>query len=516
LFICAASLLAPAAAGLLCPGGDAPARRFALAFASASLLNVLAAVLLKISGIAPTPKSFAATLMIETVLLGTWGRARGGGLPRVHVSIWIVAGAAFLLSFFAGTRVVPPLEDQDMEVQGTAYGLAHDLEPICATNRSTLYWFAHPLLHHAFVASTLIFSGELETIRPAYDLAVRELDKLEESERERGFRAIVRAFRNPELHTEIEFEWFHEVYKSFLAHPALFGTRAPNFAFAGAVAVLLYVWMLQLGLSRRDAILVTAVYATLPEIFVRSAYGGYYAVTSAIFLAGTWLASGAGGGGKAAFSLGFLGALTNQKVAIIAISVAVYRAAQKLWDRGSPAARAAAPYFGGVALGTVAFAAWGLWLFPGDFLVDHILEHGVRRFTLKEFTSRGGDVIYPSRLGVWLEFGSHMGWVWTALAFAAFFRSLREYRTPLGLVTAWVAVGALAFTAMDWRQTKHLCLLVPAFTLLLARLFVAVSSRGPNAVVAFRVALSASLLWNAWWIVRLSRDFSSFTMSTIW
>jgi hypothetical protein len=516
LFVCAAALLSPAAAGLLVPGGDAPARRFARAFASAAALNIIGAVVLKILSISPTSKSFAAVLLIETVLVAAWGRSRGGRLPRAHASIGAVAGAAFLLAFLSGTRVVPPLEDQDMEIQGTAYGLAHDLEPICATNRSTLYWFAHPLLHHAFVASTLIFAGELEIIRPAYDLAVRKLDELEEAERARGLRAIARAFRNPTLHSDIDFEWFHEVYKAFLARPALFGTRAPNFAFAGAVAVLLYVWMFELGLSRRDAALVTAVYATLPEIFVRSGYGGYYAATSATFVAGTWLASRASGGGRAAFSLGFLGALTNQKVGIIAVAVAAYRMAQKLWDRSFPVARAAAPYLAGIVLGTAAFAAWGLWLFPGDFLVDHLLEHGVRRFTFAEFTSRGGEVIYPSRLAVWQEFGAHMGWIWTALAFVAFLRSFRETRSPIGLVTAWGAVGAVAFTAMDWRQTKHLCLLVPAFTLLIARLLAVAASLGPLAARVLRALLLASLLWNGWWIVKLSQDFSSLTMSTIW
>ena len=80
---------------------------------------------------------------------------------------------------------------------------------------------------------------------------------------------------------------------------------------------------------------------------------------------------------------------------------------------------------------------------------------------------------------------------------------------------------------MDWRQTKHLSLIVPALTLLIGRLFVIAgdgagagqgigTGLGARVRPALRLLLLASLAWNVWWIVRLSMDFSTLVISTEW
>jgi hypothetical protein len=77
----------------------------------------------------------------------------------------------------------------------------------------------------------------------------------------------------------------------------------------------------------------------------------------------------------------------------------------------------------------------------------------------------------------------------------------------------WILVGAIAFTATDWRQTKHLCKLVPAMSLVIGALL----ARSPRAArFALRAALVICVLWNARWIAKIAQDFSSFPMSTIW
>ena len=55
-------------------------------------------------------------------------------------------------------------------------------------------------------------------------------------------------------------------------------------------------------------------------------------------------------------------------------------------------------------------------LAPSEFLADHVLDHGLRRFDGGEILSRAGRAVYPSRVGVWGEFASHMGWIWTAVS----------------------------------------------------------------------------------------------------
>jgi hypothetical protein len=538
----AAALAAPGAAAMLLPGGGGAARLFARALLGAVVLNVASFALLKLVGVAPGPASHAAVLGALTVALGIVRAGRGARLPSgPDLSLALAAGgAAFALALFAGTAVVPPLEDQDMEVQGTAYGLAHDLEPLCLTNRSTLYFFAHPPLLHLLNAATLTLGDDLETVRPAHAAATAARAQRSPEQRARGFEAVARAWRERgRPRPDTSRLWFREVYRSFLTAPALTGTRAPNFILAAGVSVLLLLWLRRLGVGRGDAALVTLAYATLPEIFVRSGYGGYYALTAATLLAAAWLSAGERAGRIAGGVSGFLAILANQKALVVGVGATLARFGVRLL-RPRPACAAdpprddgwaisvALPLWLGIAVGGAAFWVYGLIVAPSEFVSDHLLEHGVRRLAGGEALTHAGQPTYPTRAGLWLEFAGHMGWAWTALAFAALLAGLetfvrgarggaraagRERVLAAGVLCAWVLAGTVVFTLTDWRQTKHLCLLVPALAALVGALFPLL---GPRSRLLLRVALLVSLVGNGWWIVKLAQDFPSFPMSTIW
>ncbi|HMB68268.1 MAG TPA: hypothetical protein VKU85_03115, partial [bacterium] len=181
---------------------------------------------------------------------------------------------------------------------------------------------------------------------------------------------------------------------------------------------------------------------------------------------------------------------------------------------------------GGMAIGAAAFWTWGLAIDPADFVGEHLLDHGVRRFAGGEAVSRAGDPVYPTRAGVWLEFARHFGWVWTAAAAAALVvaarRGLRRgsgEAAPAGddvhlaLLAAWIAAVAVAFTLTDWRQTKHLCLLVPAAAVLIGAMDARASGWTRRVI---RGGLVISLVWNAVWIVRLARDFGAMAPTPLW
>jgi hypothetical protein len=538
----AAGLVAPGAAAMLLPGGGGAARLFVRGLLGVAALHAGSFALLALAGTAPGPQSYAAVLGAATVCLGVVRAGRGARLPSgAGFSLALGTGlGAFALAVFAGTAVAPPLEDQDMEVQGTAYGLAHDLEPLCLTNRSTLYFFAHPPLLHLLNAATLTLGGDLETVRPAYDAAVAARAERGPAERERGLGAIGRAWRERgRPRPDTSRAWFRDVYRSFLASPALTATRAPNFVLAACASVLLLLWLRRLGVGSPDAVLVTAVYATLPEVFVRSGYGGYYALTAATLLAAAWLSAGERAGRVAGGVAGCLAILANQKALVVGVGATLARLGARFLRPRPPApaaaprengwaASVALPLWIGILLGGAGFWAYGLLVAPGEFLADHLLEHGLRRLAGGEALTRAGMPAYPSRAGLWLEFANHMGWAWTALAFASlvagverFVRGARREATApgrgrvlaIGVLCAWVLTGAVVFTLTDWRQTKHLCLLVPALSVLLGSLFPLLGSRSR---ILLRVALLLSLVGNAVWIVKLAQDFPSFPMSTIW
>ena len=76
----------------------------------------------------------------------------------------------------------------------------------------------------------------------------------------------------------------------------------------------------------------------------------------------------------------------------------------------------------------------------------------------------------------------------------------------------WMALTAVAFSAVDWRQTKHLMpLMLP---LCLAPAHWAATGRVARLVVA--VALAALLLWNLCALGGLAADFAVFRVTPAW
>ena len=129
-----------------------------------------------------------------------WGRHRGRRSLGRHASRRPATGRpvpacsrsptfGFAVSYFAARTIVPPLQDQDMDAQDTAYGLAVELTPVGLTDRSTLYFFAHPLLLHYLNSCTLLLTGEIELVRPPYDAAVLERSRLPAEQQQPGLSA---------------------------------------------------------------------------------------------------------------------------------------------------------------------------------------------------------------------------------------------------------------------------------------------------------------------------------------
>ena len=132
---------------------------------------------------------------------------------------------------------------------------------------------------------------------------------------------------------------------------------------------------------------------------------------------------------------------------------------------------------------------------------------------------RAGSPTYPGRIALWGEFAAHLGWAWTLLAafslvwvFRAWIAHAAAARALL-LPAVWVAAGAVLFTLTDWRQTKHLCLLVPALAVLMAAL---VADSGLRVRWLLRSALFLSLAHNAYWMVRLAENFHSLAPTPLW
>jgi hypothetical protein len=446
------------------------------------------------------PPPHALPFLVWTFVATNLGLAFAGPPPALDPrSRWGllsgVAAAGFLVTALAALHLVPPLEDHDMEVRGTAFGLASDLMPYFTSNREVFLPMSHPMLFNVLVAQSLVVTHEIEAVRPSYDSAKRA--------------EAAAAAGEP-------FPWdtaWRADYEAFLARPALAGTRAPSAFFAALLLALLADAIFRVTGSAGAASAGAFLYASAPETIVRSAYAGYYSETVFAMLvaallvteedlpaARPWIAAA-----------GAFMALIDHKTVVMVLAIGAWACAWGLIRRERPDRRAVA-LIAGFAAGTAAWWAYGFWVSPRAFIDDHLRKHLVHRFLLNDvrFAADHVNRYAPSIPELWREFTAHTGWLLVPVALgAAGWAMLRRANATLTVLALWFLAGALAYSLTDWRQTKHLMNgLAPMAILAVAWAWPASGWRR-----VLPALLLVAILVNVRTDLRLIRDFHSLHVS---
>jgi hypothetical protein len=432
-------------------------------------------------------------LNLGLVLKGPPGPLRTGVPWRLLAGC---AGVGFFVMSLCALHVVPPLEDHDMELRGTAWGLADTWKPYMLTNRQLYIQAAHPVLFHFHVAESLLFTGELADARPSFDSARRA-----EAAEARGEAISWDA-------------WWRSDYEAMLAHPALAGTRAPSCIFS-ALGLALLAHMAIVFTGRPWAGVAAALlFLSFPESLVRTCYAGYFPptffVSAAAFLLlleerwGLLLAAGA------------FAALLNHKTVVLVLAVAALAGLDALRTRLRAWDRSALALVGGFGAGTLLWWVYGLSVHAPAFIQDHLRKHLAHRALFYDFRLGASPERYaPGMADVWLEFAAHTGYLFVPLAVVALMLwAVRGQRMGL-LLAVWFLAGAVLYTLTDWRQTKHLMnqltpMVVACVALLWPRMEAAVP-RWLRAVAA--MCLAGTLGLNLVADARLLEDFKSLTIS---
>jgi hypothetical protein len=447
---------------------------------------------------------------------------------------------AYALYYYGATRVVPPQEDHDLEIQTTGYSLLTRFEPLLVTDRFTIYYFAHPPLLHFYAGASFLYYGAFPALE-FFDAASRRARDISEGRSVTppdvvltrndaphrvtgvaGTDYILTPERGgPPVRVPVSEIENGLVISRWERQPYPLETRTPNLFLASVTVALLGVWASRI--SRRWAIATIAAiaYATSPEVFVRSSYGGYFAIGTCFTLLmllgvdgsmsrATWRRS------AAPALTGVLTALSDHKMVLLPLAMAIH-GIREWWRRRRGQAAIVAPVIAGFAIGTLLFWMYGLAIAPAAFLEDHLGHHLVDRLTHRNPLGYGG---YPTAIDLWREFIAHTGFVLVPVSLALllydtgrgriFERPRRTSARELWLL--WMLLVAVGFSVVDWRMTKHLVpMLVPLHLGLLP----------PRAAPRWRravplVTLLCLLAWNAWSLGGLIDNFDGFTVTPAW
>jgi hypothetical protein len=519
-----------------------------VAISTVAVLGVLIAH--RAVGAVPTQFSmWNATWLVTNlgfVVAASWrgqvGRRRS--LTRTEMMLGTVLFLGSFAFYYVGaTTVVPQMRDHDHEVQATGYGLATRFEPFLLTDRHTIYYFAHPPLLHFYVAESFLYFGAFPSLE-YYDAATRRV--LNATERRQGplpeglvpkdrrselaYRAVgvegsdyVLAPQNggPLERASAELVELSLIVRRYEQLPYIIETRAPNIFLAAATVALLGIWGTRISRRAIIGLLMAVAYAANPEVFVRSSYGGYFAIGTFMCLL---MLMAVDRPPKVltsarlipAILAGALTALADHKMVLLPAAAAMMLVPLFRTSRPRSAGLLVA-LVAGFAAGSALFWCLGLATAPVAFLQDHLYTHALDRVTHENPLGYGG---YPTVAGLWSEFAAHSGYVLLpigllAMGYDVLRPSKSASRQPAPdkvLWLGWILLVAILFSIIDWRMTKHL---VPI--LLPLCLGLVPDRRAPTWRMAVAVATFAMLIvWNAWPLARLVNDFGSFPMSPVW
>ena len=475
-----------------------PFERLARGFIDSFLINLALVVVSVLCRFELRPLLYFAALLGITLVRMAWllrsARPAAGKLvvlsrPAILGAILVVL-AALLLNLWGALKVVPVLQDHDSVMECPTYGLAKTLKPYCIETRVPYSFAKGPTAHFCY-AFPLLLTDRLERVKHYYDTSLRSLEL-------------------PNFKKQIVGLW-HGEFKGWFPRQTgqvLLETRTTSIFLSATLCLLLFLALSEITGSSAASLLLTLLFMTLPEIFVRDSYAGYQNASNIFLLIGivqfmrhreTWIVP-------------ILLATTNQKAVII---LGAACALWILWQQRSIKKLFSSRTLWGLFLGMSLLYAYGYAIRPPSLLQDQFEHHGVDRLLHRNPLP---GMHYPSVPELWREFAFNYGPLLIMCGVAAgllLWRRRRDHAEELLLMLV-ILVTAAAFSAVDWKMTKHLDLMIPALILLLGRGWQLVQPwRGPRRV-ALTVTTTGLFLYNGWIIWHLTQDFAWLKVLPIW
>jgi hypothetical protein len=395
------------------------------------------------------------------------------------------------LSFWGATRVVPVLQDHDAVMECPAYGLAKTFKPYCIETRVPFYLAKGPTSHFIY-AFPLLLTDNLERVKHYYETS-------------RSAQA------SPDFKKNIVRMWHAEFKRWFprQADRVIIETRTTSTFISIVLALLLFSIVAEVLGSHPLAFILSLVFATLPEIFVRNSYAGYQNISNLFLLLALYCFIK----NREHVLTALLLATINQKcVIVLGLAVGLWL----LLTRPGLKKMALNKTLIGMLIGMVLLYAYGLAIHPQSLLEDQFLRHGVDRL-LHQNPIPGME--YPSLGGLWAMFVFNYGVFFVLLTIASaalLFKNRNAFPRETVLLLLIIATS-FVFSIVDWKMTKHLDLMVPAMMMVIAYGFRDTlwhtSRKYKRTVLALLVLIVVN---NVWIISKLAGDFSWLRVTPIW
>jgi len=241
-------------------------------------------------------------------------------------------------------------------------------------------------------------------------------------------------------------------YDKFYENPHQMCTRTVNIFFVLATLILMFLTFQRLNLAGPYlAFFLCILYISLPEVHVRSIGGSYTAISNFFLISMVyfWLDIKRR---RLSFFCGVFSGLSEHK--LILAPLAFLSTSPFLQNKRQVTKNIIFGFMAGIVL----FWIYGLLFVDSQtFLRDHLQHHLLNRVL---HISDLGYTHYPNLLEYWQRFAVNVGWqvfLVGIVGLSAFLFSNRDKR--LKIFAYWFFLGAIIFSVVDWKDTKHLMLI---------------------------------------------------------
>jgi len=408
------------------------------------------------------------------------------------------------------------MEDHDFEIYNCAYGLVNRLQPATYTERSFLetslrecspYYFSHPPLLSFYGGYSLLMSEGIMDYKIYDDAAL--------------------VFKNSRINRPLDelkkiYKTLAKVCNRYYSHNArLLEIRTPALFFSTLLCLVLFYTIFLFSGSKLLGVLGTLLYFSFYEVFARSLFGGYAAVDNLItvyfiyqyiFLKR----------GISVLTNGIYMALIDHKLITIPISSFVSglftnnNGEAIFIKRFAQAASRSKEIIIGFLIGTIIFWLWGITLNREAFMNQHVREHLFGRVFYGLLDLFGSKRAQVSICDLWMDFYGGVGPLFPVLFIWVLFDFIKNrFQGQKGklFLLIQLIIGAISFSVVDNRQTKHLMLIMPAMVIFVM-MFVA-ELKKPTKIIAYCLLLG-TIIWNLKMIPGFLSNFSLFEPLNGW
>lgn len=483
-----------------------------------------------------------------------WGKPLPGLKQFQKVLIMFCLVIHILACLFSTYTGDTPFEDSDLDLQGTAYGLIHSLNPRMLSDRKTIFNFSHPLLSAFCAANSILVFGDLDNLKYYFDASIyaekvyedrpvvgRKITLVNTDNKKEDFY-IVKIKENEvlldkEIHENIAYDYgkvlpankwieydlikkariWHlitQCYQKFLEKPYLLSTRNPQFLFTALTFVVMAFLVLEITGSRFIAILSSVFYLAIPEVFIAHSVTNYTAAASFLLISAAYLycVSLRSNSIKKRiraplFITGFLCAATNHKTIIFFAAVLAKELIcnYKVIKQKSFLNFIKENYLlTGFLIGTSLYWTYGMLINMQAFVLDHACYHLLNRiFHQNPF----GYEEYFSIAQLWDAYSSNIGRAFFIIGIFCsvyFLKKLFVRHSAESTIALWFFIGATAFTIVDHRETVHLMYVTPALIALSTKWIMNI--KGARVKTIFASVMLFNFILNIRVLIQIMRD----------